>query len=104
MVARVRKDDTVVAISGKDKGKQGTVIAISPKKGKVMVKGLAIKTRHVKARRQGEVSGIKKEEGYLDISKVMPVCSSCKAPTRVASKILDTGKRVRICNSCKEIF
>ncbi len=104
MVARIRKNDTVIAIAGKDKGKQGSVIAILPKKGKVMVKGLAIKTRHVKAKRQGEVSGIKKEESYLNASKVMPVCSSCKKPTRVASKLLATGKRVRICNSCKEIF
>ena len=66
MVARIKKNDTVVVLSGKDKGKTGSVIEILPKKGKVMVKGVAVVTRHVKARKQGEVPGIKKEETYID--------------------------------------
>ena len=61
MVARIKKNDTVVVLSGKDKDKNGTVIEVLPKKGKVLVKGIALKTRHVKARKQGDVPGIKKE-------------------------------------------
>ncbi len=104
MLARVKKNDTVVVLSGKDKGKQGQVIVILPKKGKVMVKGVAIVTRHAKARRAGEVAGIRKEESFIDLSCVMPLCSACKKPSRVNSKKLENGKRTRTCNRCKEIF
>lgn len=104
MKARVKKNDTVVVLTGKDRDKKGTVIALSLKKDKVMVKGIAIATRHAKARKQGEASGIKKEEIFISLSNVMPVCSSCKTPCRVNTKILETGKRARMCNNCKEIF
>lgn len=103
-MARVKKDDTVVILSGKDKGKKGTVLRVQPDKKRVMVKDAGIKIKHVKARKQGESSGIKKEEGWFDLSKVMPVCSSCKKACRVNSKLLENGKRVRICNGCKEII
>ncbi|MFA6066188.1 MAG: 50S ribosomal protein L24 [Candidatus Babeliaceae bacterium] len=72
-MAHVKKNDMVVVLTGKDKGKKGTIIDILLKKGKVMVKGVAIATRHVKARKQGEASVIKKEESYIDISNVMLV-------------------------------
>ncbi len=104
MVARIKENDNVVVVSGKDKGKQGSVIAILPKKGKVMVKGVAIATHHIKPRRKGEPGGIRKEEKFIDMSLVMPVCSSCKKPSRINVKQLDTGKSTRVCNRCKEIF
>ncbi len=104
MVARIRKDDMVMVLSGKDKGKQGSVIAILPKKGKVIVKDVAVMTKHVKARKAGEIAGIRKEEGFIDLSNVMPVCSSCKKACRVNSKTLDSGKKVRMCNRCEETF
>ena len=104
MVMRVKKNDTVMVITGKDKGKQGSVIEIEPKKGLVLIKGVAIATRHVKARKQGEVSGIKKQESFIDASKVMPVCTACQKPCRVASAILESGKRARACKRCHEIF
>ncbi len=104
MVARVKKNDTVLVLSGKDKGKQGLVIAILPKKGKVMVKGVSVVTRHVKAKRAGQVAGIRKEESFIDISIIMPICSACKKPSRVNSKVLESGKKARTCNRCKEIF
>lgn len=100
----VKKNDTVKVITGKDKGKEGNVIAILPKKGKVIVKGVAIVTRHVKARKPGEVSSIKKREGSIDISNVMPVCTSCKSPCRVVSKLTDGNMRARVCANCKEMF
>lgn len=104
MIARVKKNDTVQVLSGKDKGKQGAVMAVLPKEKKVMVKGIAIATHHMKPRRAGESGGIRKEESLIDVSCVMPICTSCKKPARVNSKQLDTGKTVRVCNRCKEIF
>jgi large subunit ribosomal protein L24 len=104
MIARIKKNDTVQILSGKSKGKQGAVIAILPKKGQVMVKDIAVAVHHVKPRRAGEPGGIRKEESFIDISLVMPICSSCKKPSRVNTKLLETGKKARICNRCKEIF
>ncbi len=104
MVARIKKNDTVVVLSGKDKDKNGTVIEVLPKKGKVLVKGIALKTRHVKARKQGDVPGIKKEESYINTSMVMPVCTACKKPSRINTRLLEDGKRERTCNRCEEIF
>jgi len=102
-MARIKKNDTVVVLSGKDKGKQGSVLVVAPKKKRVMVKGIAIRIKHAKARRQGESSEIKKEEGWLPLAKVMPVCGACKKPCRVQAKILEGGKKVRVCSRCKEI-
>ncbi|MCF7899036.1 50S ribosomal protein L24 [Candidatus Babeliales bacterium] len=106
MLRRVKKNDTVLVISGKDKGKQGSVIDIDTKKDKVLVKGVSIVARHVKARKQGEVSKIVKEENYFPLCKVMPVCSSCKKACRVQTKFLndEKQKKARICNKCKEAF
>lgn len=104
MVARIKKNDSVIVISGKDRGKTGTVLEVLPRRGKVLVKGVAIKIRHVKARKQGETSAIKKEEGYLDESKVMPLCASCKLPARIRIKVLDDRSKARVCHQCEEIF
>jgi|SRR3990170_3814534 len=104
MKVRVKKNDSVLVVTGKDKGKQGTVINILPKKGKVMVKGIAIVTRHAKARKQGDVAGIKKKETYVDLSNVMPICGSCKKPCRVGSKKLENNKSARVCVRCSEVF
>lgn len=104
MVARVKKNDMVIVLSGKDKGKKGAVVSIAPKKNTVMVKDIAIVTRHAKARKQGEVSSIKKEERSIDLAKVMPICAACKKPTRVNVKFLDDNSSARVCNRCKEIF
>ena len=99
----VRKNDTVMVITGKDAGKKGAVIVILPKKGKILVKGIAIVTRHAKARQQGEVSAIKKNESFIDFSNVMPVCSLCKKPCRINVKRVDS-RMMRVCNRCKEVF
>jgi large subunit ribosomal protein L24 len=104
MMARVKKNDTVIVLTGKDRDKKGTVIALDFKKGKVMVKGIAIATRHAKARKQGEVSGIRQEESFISLSNVMPVCSSCKKPCRINIKSMAKGSRARSCNECEEIF
>lgn len=101
---RIIKTDKVVVVSGKDKGKTGDIIAISPKKGKVIIKGVNVVTRHVKARKQGDTPGIKHEESYIKLTKVMPICGSCKQPCRVSMTTLKDGKNARVCGKCKEIM
>ncbi len=98
---RVKKNDMVQVIAGKDAGKQGPVIDIFPKNDKVIVKGVGVVARHAKARKQGETSGIKREERPILLSKVMPVCPACKKPCRVNVQVLDDGKKIRVCNRCK---
>jgi large subunit ribosomal protein L24 len=104
MLSRVKKNDLVQVTSGKDKGKEGHVIAIDRSKDVVMVKGVGIVTKHKKARRQGEQSKIVKEEGFIPLCKVMPMCPSCKKACRVQIRVLDDGKKSRACQRCKEAF
>lgn len=101
---RIRKDDVVAVISGKDRGKQGSVIAINTKKSTLKVKDIALQTRHRKARRQGESPRIVSQEGFIDSSRVMPVCSSCRKPTRVGFKVTDQDVKIRICCRCDSAF
>lgn len=99
---RIKKNDIVFVISGKDKGKKGTVLAIDYKANKVQVQGIAIVTRHVKPRRQGEQGGIRQEEGFIALSKVMPICPSTQKPCRVNIKELADGKKTRVSHRSKE--
>ena len=95
----VKKGDEVMIISGKDRGKKGKVLDISPSEGKVIVEGRNMVTKHVKPRRQGQLGGIVKAEGAIYACKVMPVCPKCDKPTRVGHKI-DGDKKVRVCKHC----
>ncbi len=99
----VRKDDTVVVLSGKNKGKQGKVLETDPKAGKVIVQGVNIVTQHRKPNRKASKSdrgGITKKEAPIYACKVMRVCPKCSQPTRPASKILPDGEKVRVCKRC----
>ena len=95
----VRRDDKVVVLSGKDKGKQGKVLTADPKGGKVIVEGVNVASKHLKPRKQGDQGGIVKMETPIYASKVMVVCPKCGKPTRVAHKITD-GKKERVCKKC----
>ena len=96
---KIKKNDTVVVLSGKDKGKQGKVLGTIPSESKVVVEGINMVTCHVKPRRQGEEGGIVKREAAIYASKVQVVCPKCGKGTRVAHKIED-GKKSRICKKC----
>ncbi len=98
----VKKGDTVMVMSGKDKGKKGKVLEVSPKEGKVIVEGVNIVTKHVKPRKQGEQGGIVKAEGPLYACKVMVYCSKCNRATRVGMTVLNEGEKVRSCKRCGE--
>ena len=80
----LRKDDKVVVLTGKDKGKQGEIMAFDFKNNKVKVKGINIITCHVKAKRQGEIGGIQKREAFIHISNVLPVDSLTGQPVRLS--------------------
>ncbi len=96
----VRKNDKVVVLSGKDRGKQGGVLRAMPAEGKVVVQGVSVATKHQKARKQGEESSIIKVETPIYACKVMVVCPKCSKPTRVAHKVGADGKKVRVCKHC----
>ena len=100
----VKKGDTVVVLSGKQKGKSGKIISVNPKKGQVVIEGVNMLTTHVKPRRQGETGGIVKAEGAMYASKVMVVCPSCGKPTRLAHKVLADGTKMRACKKCGATF
>ena len=99
MAMNIKKGDTVVVLSGKDKGKQGEVLGTLPATLKVVVKDTNMVTCHVKPRRQGEEGGIVKREAAIAACKVQVVCPKCKKGTRVAHKIVD-GKKIRVCKHC----
>ena len=87
----IKKDDLVVVLSGKDKGKQGKILSVLPKESKVVVEGVNVVSRHTKPRKQGDQGGIiKKEE---------KVCPKCNKPTRIGHKV-EGDKKVRICKKC----
>ena len=96
----VRKDDTVVVVSGKDKGKQGKVLRALPKEGKVVVEGVNVVARHTKPKGQGDPGGIIRSEAPIYASKVMLVCEKCNKATRISYKILPDGKKVSVCKKC----
>lgn len=100
----VKRDDTVVILSGKDKGKKGKVLETSPKEQKLIVEGINMVTKHVKPRRAGESGGIVKAEGAFYASKAMLVCPSCGKATRVAHKLLADGTKTRVCKKCNATF
>lgn len=102
----IKTGDTVVVLSGKEKGKKGKVLAVSPKESKVIIEGVNMCTKHVKPRRQGQAGGIVKAEAAMYACKVQVVCPKCGKPTRVGHKILDDGSKVRVCKNadCGEEF
>ena len=95
----VKTGDTVVVLSGKERGKKGKVMAVSPKEGKVIVEKINMVSKHMKPRRMGETGGIVKAEGAMYACKVMPVCPKCGKATRVGHTVKE-GKNVRICKKC----
>ena len=99
MTMNVKKGDTVVVLSGKDKGKKGKVLGTVPTENKVVVEGINMVSCHIKPRKQGEEGGIVKREAALYASKVQVVCPKCGKGTRVAHKI-ENGKKTRVCKHC----
>ena len=98
----VKTGDTVIVMSGKEKGKKGKVLAVSPKEGKIIVEKINMVSKHVKPRRQGEAGGIIKTEGAIYASKVMLYCPKCQAGRRYRHVRNADGERSRVCVKCGE--
>ena len=96
----IRSKDTVVVITGKDKGTTGKVLTAFPKTNKIIVEGVAIATKHQKPRQAGVPGGIIKKEAAIDASNVMLVCPKCKKGVRVGMQVLENGNKVRVCKKC----
>ncbi len=97
----VKKGDTVLVLSGKDKGKQGKIMEALPQKGKVLVEGINQVKRHTKPGGANVQGGIITKDAPLPSSKVMLVCPACKKPTRIKKAVVD-GTKVRVCKKCGE--
>lgn len=102
----VKKDDYVMIIAGKDKGKTAQITAVNTEAHRVLVEGeglATVNTKAVKARKANDQGGLVKQPGSVDISNVMPICSACNKPTRVGYRLED-GKRVRYCKKCGAVL
>ncbi len=97
---KIKREDTVVVISGKDKGKKGRVLRVDREKGRVLVEGVNKAKRHMKKYSEELPGGIIEVEMPLNISNVMVFCSECNRGVRVGFRIEEDGKKTRICKSC----
>ena len=100
----VKTGDTVVVLTGKDKGKQGKVVVVSPKEAKLIVEGVNVVSKHVKPRKAGQEGGIIKTEGAMYASKVQLVCPHCGKRTRIAHKFMEDGTKKRSCKKCGDVL
>ena len=96
---KIKKGDNVQVLSGNDKGKTGEVLTVIPKEDKIIVKSVNVRKKHVKARKQGEESGIIPVECAIPVSKVNIVCPKCGKATKIGYNIKENGK-VRVCKKC----
>lgn len=101
---KIRKDDQVMVVTGKEKGKTGKVSRVIPSKATVVVEKLNIVKRHQKPSQKYKHGGIIEKEAPLAVSNVMILCAKCKGPVRIGKKMLDDGKKVRICKKCGEVL
>ena len=96
----IKKNDTVIVLSGKDKGVKGKVLVAMPSENKVIVEKVNVATCHTKPRKQGEQGGIIKREAALYACKVMLVCPKCHQTTRIGIKVAEDGTKTRVCKRC----
>jgi large subunit ribosomal protein L24 len=103
-VERLRKDDNVIVIAGRERGKTGKVLRVLGDKGRVIIERVNMVKRHTKPRGVQQPGGIVEKEASIHASNVMPVCGRCGKPTRVGHRRLEDGRRVRTCRRCNELL
>ena len=101
---KIKKDDNVIVVAGKDKGKKGKVRFAYPEKKQVIVEGINFIKKHSKARGAVKQAGIIDLEAPVHISNVMLVCDKCNKPSRIGYKKMEDGRRVRFCRACNEVI
>jgi large subunit ribosomal protein L24 len=99
----VKKDDTVMVMAGKEKGKTGKVLRVVPDKGRVLVESVNIVKRHTRPSQANQDGGIIEKEAALAISNVQLICAACSKPTRTGVRVLEDGSKARFCKKCNEI-
>jgi large subunit ribosomal protein L24 len=102
---RIKRNDQVVVLSGKEKGKRGKVLSVFPDKGRAIVENVNFAKRHTKANPQKNIKGgILEREASLPLSRLMLVCKECQEPTRVAFKALEGNQKARVCKKCDAVL
>jgi large subunit ribosomal protein L24 len=101
---KIKKDDNVLVIAGKDRGKSGKVRLVYTDKGRLLVDGVNMAKKHSKARGQVKQGGIIEREAPIHASNVMLLCNKCNKPARLGDRRLPDGKKVRVCKSCGEVI
>ena len=104
MLARVKKNDTVMVIAGKERGKIGKVLRVLPTESRAVVERLNLVKRHLKPRGPQSPGGIVEKEAAIHLSNLMPMCERCNAPVRIGIRILQDGSKTRECRRCKELL
>ena len=104
MSFRVRRNDVVVVLAGKDKGKRGTVVRVIPREKRIVVEGVNIISRHIGQRHGVRQTGIIQQEAPLDLSNVKLICPRCDKPSGIGSRFLEDGVKVRVCKACNEVL
>ena len=99
---RIKRDDLVFVISGRERGKQGQVREVFLESNRIIVQGLNFVKRHQRARSEGTSAGIIEKEAPLHVSKVKLICQACEKPVRVGFRIRSDGAKVRVCRSCAQ--
>jgi large subunit ribosomal protein L24 len=100
----LKKNDLVMVVSGKERGKSGRVLRVFPQKNRIIIEKINFIKKHTRPSGQTKQGGIIEREAPVHISNVMVICEKCNLPVRVGKKILDDGKKVRMCKKCEEIL
>jgi len=100
----VKKNDTVIVIAGREKGKKGRVLSIYPSKGRLLIEKINMIRKHMKPTRKYAQGGIIEKEAPLHISNIMLICPKCNKPTRISNTSLQDGRKVRMCKKCREVM
>jgi len=101
---KIKKEDNVAVISGKDKGKKGRVIAVFPKSNRALVEGINFVKKHMRKTQQEQQAGIVQKEMSINLSNLMLICKRCNKPVRFGVSILKDGSKIRNCKSCGELI
>ncbi|MCL0041170.1 50S ribosomal protein L24 [Dehalococcoidia bacterium] len=104
MMRKIRKNDEVVVIRGRDRGKKGKVLISIPKADRLIVEGINMIKRHTKPRRTMRQAGIIEREAPLHVSDVKLICKKCNQPTRIGFRLLEDKSKVRLCKKCHEVI